>query len=89
MPLGGRLSVSSARRNGEITISIKDSGAGISDSARTQLFDPFFTTKPAGKGTGLGLSVCYGIVSAHDGRIEVESESGGTVFNVILPASTK
>ena len=89
MPLGGRLSVSSARRNGEITISIKDSGAGISDSARTQLFDPFFTTKPAGKGPGLGLSVCYGIVSAHDGRIEVESESGGTVFNVILPASTK
>lgn len=89
MPSGGRLSVSSARRNGEITISIKDSGAGISDSARTQLFDPFFTTKPAGKGTGLGLSVCYGIVSAHDGRIEVESESGGTVFNVILPASTK
>lgn len=87
MPLGGRLSVSSTRKNGEITISIKDSGAGISDSARTQLFDPFFTTKPAGKGTGLGLSVCYGIVSAHDGRIEVESESGGTVFNVILPAA--
>lgn len=87
MPLGGRLSVSSTRKNGEITISIKDSGAGISDSARTQLFDPFFTTKPAGKGTGLGLSVCYGIISAHDGRIEVESESGGTVFNVILPAA--
>ncbi len=88
MPLGGTLSVSSTRKNGEITISIKDSGAGISDSARTQLFDPFFTTKPAGKGTGLGLSVCYGIVSAHDGRIEVESESGGTVFNVILPVTT-
>ena len=88
MPLGGRLSITSARKNGEITISIKDSGAGISDSARTQLFDPFFTTKPAGKGTGLGLSVCYGIVSAHDGRIEVESESGGTVFNVILPVTT-
>lgn len=87
MPLGGRLSITSARKNGEITISIKDSGAGISDSARTQLFDPFFTTKPAGKGTGLGLSVCYGIVSAHDGRIEVESESGGTVFNVILPVT--
>lgn len=87
MPLGGTLSVSSTRKNGEITISIKDSGAGISDSARTQLFDPFFTTKPAGKGTGLGLSVCYGIVSAHDGRIEVESESGGTVFNVILPVT--
>lgn len=88
MPLGGRLSITSARKNGEITISIKDSGAGISDSARTQLFDPFFTTKPAGKGTGLGLSVCYGIVSAHDGRIEVESKSGGTVFNVILPVTT-
>jgi len=88
MPLGGTLSVSSTRKNGEITISIKDSGAGISDSARTQLFDPFFTTKPAGKGTGLGLSVCYGIVSAHDGRIEVESKSGGTVFNVILPVTT-
>ena len=41
---------------------------------------------PAGKGTGLGLAVCYGIVTAHNGRIDVNSGNGnGTKFTVILP----
>lgn len=87
MPNGGKLSVSSVRRKGEIVVSITDNGVGIIESVRPQLFDPFFTTKPAGKGTGLGLSVCYGIVSAHDGKIEVETGSGETSFRVVLPTN--
>ena len=50
------------------------------------VFDPFFTTKSAGQGTGLGLAVCYGIITAHHGRIEVSvNDLGGTTFTITLP----
>ena len=83
---GGKLVVTTALDTTEIAVSIEDSGTGIDESVRKQLFDPFFTTKPAGKGTGLGLAVCYGIVTAHSGRIDVVSNNGqGTKFVVVLP----
>jgi signal transduction histidine kinase len=83
---GGRLTVTTAQDAANISVSIEDSGTGIDDAARKQLFDPFFTTKPAGKGTGLGLAVCYGIVTAHNGRIDVNSTNGhGTKFTVSIP----
>ena len=86
MPDGGELKISSSQSNGEITISIADSGNGIDPSTASQMFDPFFSTKAAGKGTGLGLAVCYGIVNAHEGKIEVvENQPKGTIFRVILP----
>lgn len=49
--------------------------------------DPFFSTKPIGQGTGLGLSIVMGIVKAHGGKLEVESDSrkGGTTFTIYLP----
>lgn len=68
-------------------VEIHDSGAGIAPHHLPRLFDPFFTTKEVGVGTGLGLSVCHGIVTAHGGKIEVESTVGqGSTFRVILPA---
>jgi CheY-like chemotaxis protein len=49
--------------------------------------DPFFTTKPEGKGTGLGLTMVYGIVEAHGGRMEIQSEPGrGTCVTLRFPA---
>jgi signal transduction histidine kinase len=84
MPGGGRLTVKTFRRGNDVCVSICDTGHGIEESVRKQIFDPFFTTKPAGRGTGLGLSVCYGIVTAHGGRIEVEHSEGCT-FTVMLP----
>jgi signal transduction histidine kinase len=88
MPDGGRLNVSTRQGDREISIEISDTGTGIDDETAKQVFDPFFTTKPAGKGTGLGLAVCYGIVTAHGGRLEVSQNSkNGAAFVVTLPVA--
>lgn len=86
MPSGGELEIKTQSNAEEITIEIADSGVGISSENLKQIFDPFFTTKPTGKGTGLGLAVCYGIVTAHNGKIEVTQNNGsGTRFVISLP----
>ncbi len=70
------------------TITIEDSGAGISEDKIGKIFDPFFTTKPPGKGTGLGLSVSYGIIKDHKGDIRAESlPNQPTRFIISLPIS--
>lgn len=89
MPEGGDLRVRTSydAQTGEVAVEVADTGTGIAPEHRAHIFDPFFTTKPAGKGTGLGLAVCYGIVTAHDGRIEVRQPNGsGTSVRVTLPA---
>jgi two-component system, NtrC family, sensor kinase len=87
MPDGGRLQIETSQQNGEVVVEIADSGTGIEEKASTKIFDPFYTTKPAGKGTGLGLAVCYGIITAHGGRIEVSPNvSSGTRFLIRLPS---
>jgi signal transduction histidine kinase len=95
MPDGGELRVrlshdASAGATGEVSVEVADTGHGIPEEVLPRVFDPFFTTKGAGRGTGLGLAVCYGIVTAHGGRIEVESGGGGggrgTRVRVSLPA---
>jgi two-component system NtrC family sensor kinase len=90
MLIGGELFVKTSQSNKEIQALIADSGNGIEEKNLKQIFDPFFTTKPAGKGTGLGLAVCYGIVTAHGGKIEVAPNGdGGTKFIVSLPVNEK
>jgi two-component system NtrC family sensor kinase len=69
-----------------VSVEFTDTGCGIPAQHLQKIFDPFFTTKPLGRGTGLGLSVCYGIISEHGGRIEVDSTEGvGTTFRVLIP----
>lgn len=88
---GGTLSICSAARNGQVVVSVTDTGCGIAEENRKKIFDPFFTTKQMGKGTGLGLSVAYGIIKMHKGNISVESNDDpqagptGTTFTVELP----
>jgi len=88
MPNGGELTVSTLSSPDGISIEISDTGTGIAPANAMDVFDPFFTTKPAGKGTGLGLAVCYGIVTAHGGTLEVrQNEEDGATFVVKLPVA--
>jgi C4-dicarboxylate-specific signal transduction histidine kinase len=65
-----------------VEVSVRDKGAGISDSATHRLFEPFFTTKA--RGLGLGLAISRSIIEAHHGRIWAEKPADGgpgvTVF---------
>jgi two-component system NtrC family sensor kinase len=83
----GRLTVSTARENGDAMISITDTGAGIPEAIRQKIFDPFFTTKEVGKGIGQGLTIARNIiVRKHGGSLSFQSDSGkGTTFIVRLP----
>jgi signal transduction histidine kinase len=86
MPDGGELKIETSSGETEIKVEITDSGLGIKENDLKKIFDPFFTTKTTGKGTGLGLAVCYGIVSAHGGKISVSPHfPNGTSFTIILP----
>jgi signal transduction histidine kinase len=88
MPDGGTLTVVMGRDDSCTIIEVQDTGIGMTDEVEGQIFNPFFTTKDVGEGTGLGLCVVQGIVTAHGGTIEVESEEGkGTNFTVRLPFS--
>ena len=81
-----RIVISASKRDGQVVISIRDNGPGISEVVRARIFEPFFTTKKAGEGTGLGLSICYRIIEAHRGTIQVNSDGRSfTEFLVSLP----
>ena len=84
MPEGGKLTVEGKRIDGNIVLSVSDTGVGVAEENIGKLFTPLYTTKA--KGTGLGLAVCKRIVDAHHGEISVESEEGaGTTFKITLP----
>jgi signal transduction histidine kinase len=80
----GCLTLDVGRQNGEVTIGITDTGPGILPEERWWIFQPFFSKKP--DGTGLGLAIAQRIVTAHGGRIELESApQRGSRFTISLP----
>lgn len=82
----GSISIRSRADNSRITISITDSGPGISEAMQKRVFDPFFTTKGTGKGTGLGLWISYSIIEKMGGNLSLQSKAGqGATFTVMLP----
>jgi signal transduction histidine kinase len=90
-PIGGRISVSASRVDGEALVRVADSGPGLSPEDQGRLFGRFqrLSAKPTGgeSSTGLGLSIAKRIVDLHNGRIFVESAgaAGGAVFSIALP----
>ena len=102
MPQGGRLHIAtstvaytsaqpspnpSAKPGRFVRLAVRDTGCGIPPEIRGRIFEPFFTTKEIGKGTGLGLATVFGIITQHDGWIEVDSRLGqGTTFLIHLPS---
>lgn len=85
---GGTISIRARRHDFEfrkmINVQVADTGCGIDEKDRAVIFDRYFTTKETG--TGLGLAVVERIVSAHGGKLELESEKGtGTTFSIYLP----
>ncbi len=89
MPKGGSLTFRTEETRGWVSASITDTGIGMTDDVKARIFDPFFTTKGV-KGTGLGMSVSYGIIKAHRGEIQVESNPGqGTTMVIRLPIPSR
>lgn len=75
---------------GYVTVSVKDSGIGMSPFVLEHAFEPFFTTKESGKGTGLGLATIHGIVHQCSGHIVIETAPNeGTTFILYFPKITE
>lgn len=84
----GSISVTAHARDGELLISVSDTGIGIPEHAIDNIFDRFYKTDAASHGTGLGLSTAKKIIELHGGRIWAESEEGmGSTFRFTVPVS--
>ena len=90
-PEGGRITVRAKPGVGEVVFSVQDTGSGIPEEQRARLFDPFWQARRARRaGAGLGLAIARGIVQAHGGRMEVESEVGkGTTMSFTVPTAER
>ena len=72
-----------------VSISVSDTGNGMTEEGLSKAFEPFFTTKPVGSGTGLGLSQVYGVAKQTGGTVAIDTQVGrGTTVRVYLPRTT-
>ncbi len=84
---GPRIELQVRVAEGEVRVTVRDNGPGLSADARAHLFEPFFTTKPPGKGTGLGLALSKEYVESFGGRLELDEAAPGASFTVTLRAA--
>jgi PAS domain S-box-containing protein len=71
--------------DGNITITVSDTGPGVPLDIRDKIMDPFFTTKPQGAGSGLGLSISQNIIADHMGAFSIKESKTGAKFVIELP----
>jgi two-component system OmpR family sensor kinase len=83
-PEGTGIFVSAARANGSVRLAVRDDGPGIKSTALKEIFEPFYTSDDA-RGSGLGLAIARELAGRMDGRLDVASEAGRTVFTLELP----
>ena len=78
---GGRIDISARAENGQVAVSVRDNGVGISAAALSRIFEPFVQIESgldrSRDGLGLGLSLARRLVEMHEGRIEARSEGVG------------
>lgn len=88
-PRGGMIIVTCKKTKSELSISVSDTGIGISKNDQKNLFKKYFQGERSRRridGSGLGLYLCKTIVERHGGTISVESEEGsGSIFTITLP----
>ena len=87
-PVGGYVGIKMKQRDGEITVTVEDSGPGVDEEAKKHIFDRFYQADSSHKeeGNGLGLALVKRIVDANKGRVSVENRlDGGCRFTVVLP----
>ncbi|MHB1204561.1 MAG: ATP-binding protein [Rhodospirillaceae bacterium] len=94
MPQGGTIVIRVENAPGRegapdfVSLSISDTGVGMTREVIERVFEPFFTTKDVGKGSGLGLAQVHGFVTQSGGSIKIASEVGrGTTIFILLPRS--
>jgi signal transduction histidine kinase len=88
LPSGGEIRIETVAEANEARIAIHDAGCGFSDVERRHAFDPFYSGRQAGRGLGFGLCKVWRIVTAHGGRIAIESAVGGpTVVTTWWPTA--
>ncbi len=86
--LSNEISIRTKSEEDGVTITVADSGCGMSEETASRAFDPFYTTKKVGVGTGLGLCICHNIVNSMGGDIRIESRlNKGTTVMVRLPSA--
>jgi PAS domain S-box-containing protein len=87
MPNGGNLNLyTNVDPQGQVSVTVEDTGVGIPDRIKSHIFTPLFTTKP--RGQGFGLAVCKRVIEAHGGTITFDSTEGkGTKFTIQFPAN--
>jgi PAS domain S-box-containing protein len=89
---GGRIIARATAHGPQVRLEIEDFGTGLpAGEIRSALFEPFVTTKQTGKGTGLGLALVHGIVTEHEGRIQLIDKADydqgqGVIVQIMLPA---
>lgn len=85
----GRIVLSQILHNDKLEIRISDNGPGMNEATAARVFEPFFTTKAEGEGTGMGLALCYQLIQAHEGHIDLNTKPGeGTTFTIWLPLNS-